>query len=264
MLALSGANSYSGVTNVNSGTLEIRNASALGTVAGNTIVAAGARVFAGASFAGLTTAEPFNIAGAGVSAGAIHVGGSAIGVGFTGAITLSGNTTIQGDGNTGTTFSGGIDLGANTLTLGVGGNANTTINTTGISGTGSVIKDSLTGTLNFNAANSYSGTTTIDGGVMSLGHVNALGGTSGITLSGGTTLTTQMDGIVIAAPITLGAAATTTTVSFSRNISAEGTLTLNSAISGAGNLAFTTPNERQKAFGRMLRLAATMRPAVFG
>jgi fibronectin-binding autotransporter adhesin len=37
-MTLSGANAYTGVTNINTGTLVVTNASVLGTTAGNTVV----------------------------------------------------------------------------------------------------------------------------------------------------------------------------------------------------------------------------------
>ena len=58
----------------------------------------------------------------------------------------------------------------------------------------------------------------------------------------GATLSTQTTGVSVAVPITLGAAATTSTISFGRNTSAQGSFTLNESISGDANLSFTTPN----------------------
>ena len=50
---------------------------------------------------------------------------------------------------------------------------------------GSLTKAGL-GTLTLSAANDYDGPTTIGGGVLVLGHTNALGGTSPLTFAGGT------------------------------------------------------------------------------
>ena len=275
-LTLSGASTYTGVTNVNAGTLTIANATALGTTNGNTVVASGARVFV--ATANLAVTEPFNIAGNGTDGtnGALHVGGNVTGVALSGAITLSGAATIQGDGGTGVTYSGGIDAGANTLTFGGSGTA--TVNTTGISGAGggSIVKNSggtLTlsaantftgsitlnlGTLNLNNSNAYTGTTTINGGTLSLGSASALGSTSGITLGGASvaTLTSTTTGITIAAPITTADTGVTSTIAFSRATADIGTITLNGVIGGNGNVTFTTPNVNSGGNAQTINLGA--------
>ncbi|MCU0796298.1 MAG: autotransporter-associated beta strand repeat-containing protein [Akkermansiaceae bacterium] len=235
----SGANTYTGTTHITRGALEIRNASALGTSAAGTTVAAGGRLFAGASFASSTTNEPLTLAGNGTANnGAIHVGGSATGIVFAGPVTLADSTLVRGDGNTGATYSGGIDLGASTLTISADGGASVTINSSGISGSGSVVKSSA-GTLNFNTSNSYTGPTTINGGVLSYNNSAAFQGTSGVILNSGT-LSTQTHDLTLSTPITLGTAGTTA-IAFGRNTSAAGTLNLNSAIGGSGNLTFSSP-----------------------
>ena len=280
-LTLSGANTYTGVTNVNTGTLTITNATSLGTTAGNTVVASGARVFAGTL--NLNTAEAFTIAGAGIAGanGAINIGGSATGVVFSGAITLSAVATIQGDGSTGTTFSGGIDTAGNAMSF--NGSGTITVNTNGISGVGGSVIKNTGGVLNFNvantytgtttvnagtlnmnvadsfngatttinggvlslnAANSYAGVTTIGGGVLQLGDVNALQNTSGITIGGASaaTLSSSLTGITISAPITTANTGITSTIAFGIGTAAVGNITLNGAIGGNGNVAFTSPN----------------------
>lgn len=181
---LSGANTYTGTTEIEEGTITIASNAALGSSAGNTVVSSGARLFVGTT--GRSTAEPFNISGAGIGGanGAIHIGGSATGVAFTGAITLAADSTIQSDGNTGTTFSGGIDTGGNALTFNGSGSA--TINTTGISGLGGSVVKNTGGSLTLNTANSYTGLTTINGGAVVVGHAEALGTTAAGTVVNGT------------------------------------------------------------------------------
>lgn len=247
----SGANTYSGVTNVNAGTLTIASATALGTTSANTVVAAGSEVFC--STPGLAVAEPFNIAGNGTAAanGAIHFGGGStvVGLNFSGAVTLSADATIKNDGSTGSTFSGGINIGSNTLTFATGGGATNTVNTNGISGAGgSVVKDTLTGTLNLNAANSFSGTTTLNGGTLQLGNVNALQNTSGIIMANGTTLQPTTIGVTLTAPIT-----TSGSVKIGAPTAASGTQTfnefvLNGAIGGTGNVTFNNSNNTNQIF----------------
>ncbi|MEY3897312.1 MAG: toxins and related Ca2+-binding domain, partial [Verrucomicrobiota bacterium] len=186
-LTLSGANTYTGVTNVNAGFLTIGSTNALGTTAGNTVIASGGQVYM--STASLAVAEPFNIAGSGVSgtAGAINFSGSVSGMSISGAVTLSGAATIKGDGSTGSTFTGGIDNAGNALTFTLDGGATSTVSTNGIVGGGSLTKAS-TGTLNLNVASSYSGGTQITGGIISVAtSATALGG-GDVTFNGGTRL----------------------------------------------------------------------------
>ncbi len=111
-----------------------------------------------------------------------------------------------------------------------------------ISGSGAFTKSTGTNVLTLSGVNTaYSGSISIGAGTLDLGNVSALGASSAVLISGGATLSTQVNGITINAPITLGAAASNSTISFSRNTAASGSLTLNGLISGAGNLIFTTP-----------------------
>ena len=62
ILTLSGANTFTGQTNVNVGTLKLGNASALGTAAGNTVVSTGAVLDLG----GFSTTDPLSLIGSGI------------------------------------------------------------------------------------------------------------------------------------------------------------------------------------------------------
>jgi autotransporter-associated beta strand protein len=109
-------------------------------------------------------------------------------------------------------------------------------------GTGSLVKNASS-TLTLASANSdFTGDIVINAGLLSLSHVSALGGASSLTIAGGASLTSQTSGINTTTPITLGTAGVTSTISVGRNISAQGTWTFAGAISGSGNLTFTTPN----------------------
>ena len=264
-LTLSGANTYTGVTNVNSGSLTIANASALGTTDGNTVVASGARVFAGGAMASQTVPEAFTISGNGIDAnsGAIHFGGSVTGVNMSGAVTLAGDATLKNDGSTSTTFSGGINLGSNTLTFAVGGGATNAI-TGGITGSGSVVKDSLTGNLNINSATSYTGTTTINAGILQLGAVDALSGnnpgvngTSGITLATGTTLRATTNGTTVYAPITTSGSVTIGAPTVALGTQAWNEFILNGAIGGTADVTFNNTNNINQIFTVTLGAAGT-------
>jgi autotransporter-associated beta strand protein len=176
--SLAGANTYTGVTNVNLGQLAISNPAALGTTDGNTIVASGGRLIM--STVGLSVAEPLTITGTGTTAtnGALAFGGGVTGMVLTAPITLGGAARFQADGSTGSTLSGGIDLGANELTINADGGATQTIDTSAITGTGGSLVKSGGGTLVLGAANSHTGTTTVNGGVLRVTDAAALGTTA--------------------------------------------------------------------------------------
>ena len=186
-LTLSGTNAYSGVTNLSEGLISLGSATALGTAAGNTVVASGAEIFAGTAVANTTLAEPFNISGTGVT-GAIHIGNSITGITFSGAIALSADARIQAEGSTSSTFTGGINTNGFALTL--NGSGTVAVSTTGISGSGSLIKNTG-GITHLNAANTFTGTTSLTAGTLNLNAVNALGSTSAITIASGAFLQQQ-------------------------------------------------------------------------
>jgi autotransporter-associated beta strand protein len=183
-LILTGANSYSGITHLYSGTLSIQNNTALGTTAGKTMVAPGATVHVAAPLSAL--AEAFNISGAGVGGnGALRIGGGGT-TNMTGAVTLGGNATIGTDGSPLTlNMTGGIITAGHGVTFAMNGAAYN-MSTVGISGAGFVVING--GTATFNVANSYSGGTTVSDGTLTLGTAtNALGSTTGtLTVNGGT------------------------------------------------------------------------------
>jgi len=103
---------------------------------------------------------------------------------YTGITTISGGTLQIGDCVTGS-------LGGGTYTKAITNNGiliiNTPINQTLsgiISGTGSFTK-SCTGTTTLLGNNTYTGQTYVTGGILNLGHANALGSTSKINFNGG-------------------------------------------------------------------------------
>jgi autotransporter-associated beta strand protein len=155
----------------------------------------------------------------------------------------SGIFEIGGAGRLGNgTYAAAIEIG-NGSTLRYGSSTGQTLSGP-ISGSGTLNKTTSTSsTLTLSGVNTdFTGAITINSGVLSLGNINALGNAGALTLTGGTTLTTQTTGITTTAPITLGAAASTSIISFGRNTSAQGSFTVNSLISGSGNLTLTTPN----------------------
>ncbi|ECM8533307.1 AIDA autotransporter, partial [Salmonella enterica subsp. enterica serovar Kentucky] len=148
-LTLSGANSYTGGTTINDGTLVANDVNALGTgdVTDNAVLE-------------LNTGGDFD--------NAISGSGQVVKSGDE-TLTLSGSNTYTG----GTIISGGTLVATNVEALGTGDvtdNATLELNTGGdfdnaIGGTGSVVK-SGDKTLTLSGANSYTGGTTISGGTL--------------------------------------------------------------------------------------------------
>jgi autotransporter-associated beta strand protein len=174
-LVLAGANTYRGTTTVSAGTLVAAHATALGTATlatrqssnnttGQTEVSSGATLDVRANIG----TEAISIAGAGVgSAGALITADT-----FTG--TVGGTVTIAG---------------ANTR---IGGAGTLAIN--GVVTGGQPITKVGAGVTTFAGANTYTGITTVSGGVLRLNHLTALPGgidatvgasESGLTINGG-------------------------------------------------------------------------------
>jgi len=168
---LSGSNSYTGVTNVTAGTLQVNADGALGSTVGNTVVSStAALVFNNVNY---TTAEGVTISGSGVSGGgAISNSGTSS---FAGAITLAGNSLVSagGAGNQ-LTLTGGLSKDGVTLTIGGGGTV--VVSGVGISGASAhsdLVVD--TSTLVLSATSSYNGPTTVqNGGTLQIGNNNVL------------------------------------------------------------------------------------------
>jgi autotransporter-associated beta strand protein len=110
---LSNANTYTGVTTVSAGTLQIKNSTALGTTAGNTIVATNAKVHLDGSAGNLIIAEPLTIGG---GLGVIRNLSGANNV--TGSVTLSTGVDLRRNGGS-LTMSGGVTSGAADYSLGL-------------------------------------------------------------------------------------------------------------------------------------------------
>lgn len=154
--ALSGSNVYTGATTVNAGTLEAKNAAALGTTGGGTTVSSGAAL---AVQGGITLAETLTLSGSGISStGAL--------VNISGINTLSGGVTLGADSAIGTT--------AGSLTL-----------SSAVSG-GFALTKLGSGTLTLSATSSYTGLTSVSAGTLLV--TGSLGATSGLSVSSGATL----------------------------------------------------------------------------
>ena len=163
-LVLSAANTYTGLTFINAGIIQVQNSAALGSVNAAAVVASGASVQVLGT--GLTVAKPIILNGTGVNGtGALEnlIGGSNT---WSGAITLQTPSNIGADA--GTTL---------TQTTGV------------ISGPGDLTKVGV-GTLVLNATNTYAGATNITAGVVNVQNSNGLGLSLGnsVVVNNGATL----------------------------------------------------------------------------
>ncbi|GAB1487856.1 hypothetical protein MASR2M8_02970 [Opitutaceae bacterium] len=177
-MTLSGANTYTGLTTVSNGTLNIQNGSALGTSAAGTTVSSGATL---ALQGGITVAdETLTLSGTGYnSTGALrNVADTNT---WNGNVTLGGNTTIVSAGgqlNIGGSAISGIDtfsVGSNQLIFNTdGGNIDIRAGLTG-SSPGTITKTG-TGTLTLSGAdNTFSGNYLINDGQVTLATPTYLG-----------------------------------------------------------------------------------------
>jgi fibronectin-binding autotransporter adhesin len=177
--SLSGANTYDGVTTVNAGTVTAGSNAALGSTVGGTTVAAGATL---ALTGGITIAagEAISLAGTGVANGGVlrNVSGNNT---VNGPITLAGNALITNDD---TDFADQLNIaggvtGTNTnLTLGGAG----AFNVTGVINTdsGTLTKNGA-GIAFLQAANTFTGATTINDGAVVVNSGSALSDTALVT-----------------------------------------------------------------------------------
>lgn len=244
-LILAGANTYTGATTITAGALRIKNATGTGTTAGGVTVSSGAAL----ELDGTITvgAEALSLNNTGVSSGGAlrNISGTNT---WGGAITLlSNDVLINSDGGT-LTLSGNISNGAIDLTF--GGAGNTTVSGVIGNGAGTITKEGV-GTLTLSNTNTYTGLTSINGGVVSVGSIGnggssgnlgATAAATGIALGGGTLLysgatasTNRIISLTGSASSTIQISTGATTLTLNGNISGT---TAAITKSGAGTLAF--------------------------
>ena len=238
-LAISGANTYTGLTTVSSGVLNIRNSNALGDVSNGTVVLTGAAL---------------QLQG-GISVGSESLTISGTGISSTGALrNISGNNSWGGNITLGDAAN--IRSSAGNLVIDVAsGNAvsgtfNLTFNCAGsilvadpIAISSGTLTKSGTATLTLSGTNTYTGTTTVSAGVLNIQNNSALG-----DISNGTVIATGA-ALQLQGGITVGSEALTisgtgpSSAGALRNISGintwGGNITLGDASiigSSAGNL----------------------------
>ena len=235
-LVLGGNNTYSGGLYVNSGLVEATSSGALGTGTAN--ISAGA----GLELNGTGTInEAINVAGSGVGgAGAIHnTSGSNT---LSGTITETGATTFAADTGTTLTLSGNL-TGTNTNTT-FKGPGNITANQI-TTGSGKVTIDNANVTYSGGSANTYTSTTTLNSGTLTLNKtagVDAIG-TGGLIINASTVTLNQNNQINDAASVTLNGSGTlnlnnnTETIAQLNSASATTTVAL-----GTGNITVGAPS----------------------
>jgi autotransporter-associated beta strand protein len=202
-LTLSGANTYTGATNISAGTLTVNGSGSLASTA--LTVNTGATLFLKDS-ASLSNASALTVSGS---------------VGFlTAAQTVS---SING--------SGVISIDSTALTVGTGAFSGV------ISGGGSLSK-SATGTLVLSGLNTFTGGVNLSGGWIQIGQESALGsalGSGSLTISGGALSSTDSTARSLANPlsfsdtITLGDVTKSGSLLFSGNAALAAASTLNTA-----------------------------------
>ena len=212
MLTLTGANTYTGLTTVSSGTLQIGNGTTDGTLASSGIANGGVVVFSNTgtrSFSGvisgtgsfvkqsagtLTLSGSNSYTGNTTLGGGILVASSATAFGSGGNIAFTGGTLQLTSASAGQDFSARIKNSTSAIVLDTNGqNAGFSGSIDG-SNTGGLIKSGL-GALSLSASNAYSGMTVVNAGSVSFRTQSALySGTSStwtpsnITVAGGAVL----------------------------------------------------------------------------
>ena len=176
-LTLSGSSgSYTGTTNINAGIVAVQTGNALGS--GTVNVASGGNVEVQGN---ITMANAFSIQGdgSGASDGAIE--------NFSGANTLSGNITLANNARIGSssgtlTLSNAGTLSCTNRNIIFSGAGDTVVNRNINTGTGTLTKQG-SGNLTLNAANSYTGATTIEAGRITAGVANIFSNTAALTIN---------------------------------------------------------------------------------
>ncbi len=159
---LNGANSHAGVTTLTNGTLKLGNATALGTTAAGTTVASGSVLDLNGQTVG---AEAVTLNGTGISSGGALINSSGTAASLSGAVTLGANSSFGGSGAV--TLSGGISGAFSQEKVGAG-------------------------TATFSTQKTYTGGTTVTGGVLDLTGGGGAAGTIRGTATVGTGATLRL------------------------------------------------------------------------
>ena len=231
--ALSGTNTYSGGTTLNTGTLAVNSASAIGT--GTLTIAGGTLDNTSVSAVTLSTNNAVALNGSLVFGGTnnLNLGSGVVTVLNNRDITLNGSSTLttgevqfnsvannrtftvnQGSGSGASLVLGGFQLNVNTDTAArsrfITGTGNITIN--GAVANGNAFSNGLiysgSGTLTLSAASSFTGGTTINGGTLKLTGSGSISTSSSLTINAGT-FDVGGTAATVGGAISLGGATTT-------------------------------------------------------
>jgi len=234
---LTGSSSYTGGTLVGAGVLQIGNGGTSGFIPTTSAVSGSAGATLAYDLSSNTTASG-TISGA---LGLSQIGGGVLTLNgganqsYTGATTIAAASTLQlGDGvNDGSISSSGTVANSGTLIF---NNASLETYTGMITGGGSIIKNN-TGTQKISGSNNYTGSTTVNLGVLQLGSAAALGNTS--NLSVGTSGTVNFSNGSTTQTTTLSGSGTTLTLAGGSVITGSGA---NASGSGGSTLIFGVGN----------------------
>jgi fibronectin-binding autotransporter adhesin len=195
-----GANTYTGATTIDGGTLKLGNATALGTIANGTTV--GSNATATLDLNGQAVgAEALDITGSGIGGNGALINSSGTAASLSGAVSTSSTPTIGGSGNI--TLSGVISGGSD-------------------SSSSHLVKVGA-GTLFLTGTNTYARPTDITSGVVNIQNAAALGNTNAATtVSNGAALQIQGGIITAAELLTLNGTGVSTDGAL-RNISGNNT-----------------------------------------
>ncbi|SHO65927.1 autotransporter-associated beta strand repeat-containing protein, partial [Pseudoxanthobacter soli DSM 19599] len=246
-LVLTGGNTYTGGTTVTQGRLQIGNGGSTGSVLGDVTVATGATLAFDRSDA-VTFDGSISGAGALIQAGTgtLTLTGTNS---FTGGTTISAGTLQVGDGATSGTLSGAV-VNAGALIF----DRSDAVTFAGaLSGTGSLTQAGG-GTLTLSGINSFTGTTTVSSGTLSLVGGSSLADGARLTIDAGATLSLgdadeTVGSVAGAGTLALGSHALTaggdnTSSTFSGVISGTGSIikagTGTLTLSGTNTIAATT------------------------
>ncbi len=231
LMSLTGANAYTGATTVSAGTLQAGNATAFGTTAGGVSVTSGAVVDLNGQTIG---AEAFTLNGTGISLGGALINSSGTAASLSGAITLGSNSSIGG-------------TGAGVMSL------------TGIISGGFGVTKVGAGSVTLSGVNTYTGVTTLSGGILrATTSVQALGtGVATLSLGGGTLQLANDTGLNFARNTTVTA---NSTISSDRLTPASPavTHTLGTLSIGGQTLSVTRGANATTLFGQINFGAVTM------
>jgi len=257
---LSGLNTYTGLTTISAGILQLGAAGVnpdtpLGTTGAGTIVAAAGAALDLNGFT-LATSEVLTLNGTGISTTGALTNSSSTAASYSGAITLAAASSIVTNPG-GITLTGAIS-GEFPLTL--GGTGAGSISSNIVTGTGTLTKEGA-GTWILSGANTYTGLTTISAGTLKLGAAASPLGTvaAGTTVAAGAAL--DLNGFTLGTAealtlngtgIALGGALTN---SSSTAASYSGLITLGAAssiVTNSGGINITHAGPITGAFGLTL------------